>query len=163
MPLQTEVRTETTSDNDRMLMRTVLRKRLNKKLLIYLPLVFVGIGGLILINTFDVRFDMSEASRGTWNVILVVLGAFPFRLAIGEVMSYQKDLGNFQIKTAKGLVREVKGRSITIGNYEFNASALDDLDLQPGDQVELRAGYKTSQVFFLKKELPAHPSTDAMA
>jgi hypothetical protein len=163
MPAQTEVRTENTSDRNRELIRKVLGKRLNRKLIIYLPLVFMCVGGLVLINGFDVRFDMSEGVRGTWNLILVVLGAFLFRLAIADLMSYHKDRSNFQIKTAKGLIREVRGNTITIGNYDFNTSAISFPGLQPGDRVELHAGYKTSQVFFLQKEKASHPSADAMA
>jgi hypothetical protein len=146
-----EVRTDNTNDSDRHLMRTVLRKPLVRKLSIYLPAVLLGITGLIIINMNDVRFDINEGPRGFWNVTLVLLAALPLRLAIGDLMSYSKDLGNYQVKIAKGLVSRVSGKTIAIGKYEFHTAAVEGKGLQVGDAVELRAGYKTGNVFWLKK------------
>jgi hypothetical protein len=152
MPIQPEVRTDHATEDDRRLMRTVLRKPLSRKLMVYLPITLLSIGGLVLINTFDVRFDMNETKRGIWNVVLVVLAAFPFRLAISDLMSYNKDLTNFQVKEAKGIVKSVAGKTIVIGTYEFDISALKGVVILEGDRVELRAGYKTNGVFLIAKK-----------
>jgi hypothetical protein len=151
MSPQIEVRTENTTEEDRRLMRTVLQKPLRVKLILYLPLSVVCIIGLIIINRNDYRFDLDDTKRGIWNVVLVLLALFPLRLTISEWMSYTKDLGNFQVKVAKGKVKDASSRTITIGTYEFTVSALKDLVLQEGEEVSLRAGYKTNNVFWLEK------------
>jgi hypothetical protein len=146
-----EVRTDNTSEEDRELMRTVLRKPLKRKLLIILPISLLSIGALVMINTNDVRFDMDETKRGIWNVVLVLIAAFPLRLGISDLMSYNKDLTNFQVKAAKGKVNQASGNSIMIGKYDFNLAAFPKLQIREGDQVELRAGYKTNRVFWIRK------------
>jgi hypothetical protein len=163
MTTKTEVKTESTTDTDRRQMREVLRKRLNKKLVVYLPPVVFGIGGMVLINTFDVRFDMTENVRAVWNVVLVLLAAFPLRLAISEIMSYNKDLSNFQIKSARGIVKKVSGRTIEIGNYEFDLSAIGGIEISAGDEIELKAGYNSSMAYWVQKAVPVRPPAASMA
>jgi hypothetical protein len=156
MQIQPEVRTENTSDNDRELMRAVLKKPFQRKLMIYLPMVLISIGGLVIINMNDVRFDLAENTRGMGNLVGVLAGALFLRLSIWEIMSYNKDLNHFQIKKAKGAIHHVKGASFSIGNYEFNASALGIKNLQDGDRVELRASYKSASVFWLQKAVDSY-------
>jgi uncharacterized membrane-anchored protein len=151
MRLQPEVQTDNTSDRDRELMRNVMQKPFQRKLLLYLPVILISIVGLVIINMNDVRFDLSENKRGTGNLVFVLAAALFLRLAIWEIMSYTKDVNHFQIKKAKGIIHHVKGCSFSIGNYEFNASALGLKDLHEGEVVELRAAYKSACVFWLKK------------
>jgi hypothetical protein len=151
MSPQIEVRTENITEEDRRLIRSVLKRPLSRKLILFLPLSIVCFLGLILINRNDVRFDMNENTRAIWNVALVLFALFPLRLGISELMNYTKDLGNFQVKVAKGVVKSVSGKSITVGAYEFNISALKGVQISEGEQVQLRAGYKTNKVFWLEK------------
>jgi hypothetical protein len=150
MQVKPEVRTDNTSDSDRELMRSVLQKPFHRKAWIYIPLVLVSIIGLVIINMNDVRFDLSENKRGMGNILLVLTAALFLRLLIWEIMSYNKDLNHFQVKTAKGPIHRVKGKTFRIGDYEFNASALGTKDLKEGDWIELRAAYKSSSVFWLQ-------------
>ncbi len=149
--MQAQVRTDNTNDHDRELMRAVLQKPFRRKVGIYLPLVLISICGLVFINMNDVRFDLTEDKRGMANIILVLTAALFLRLLIWEIMSYNKDLNHFQVKTAKGPIHSVKGKTFRIGDYEFNVSALGTKDLGEGDWVELRAAYKSSSVFWLQK------------
>jgi hypothetical protein len=151
MSPQIEVRTENITEEDRRLIRSVLKRPLTQKLVLFFPLSIACFLGLILINRNDVRFDMNENTRAIWNVALVLFALFPLRLAISELMNYTKDLGNFQVKVAKGVVKSVTGKSITIGTYEFSVSALKGVQIIEGEQVQLRAGYKTNKVFWLEK------------
>jgi hypothetical protein len=160
---KTEVKAESNTDTDRRQMREVLRKRLNKKLFFYLPPAVLGIGGLVLINTYDTRFDLTENVRGAWNLGLVLLAAFLLRLAISEIMSYNKDLSNFQIKWARGIIKNISGQTIEIGNYEFDLSAIHGIEVIAGDQIELKAGYTSSMAYWVEKAATISPPASSMA
>jgi hypothetical protein len=151
MEIQTEVRSDPATDKDRELMETVLKKVHQRKLFIYFPLTIICIAGISFINMFDIRFDLNENFRGIGNAVFVIGGALPLRLAIGEIISYSKDLSNFQIKIARGPIRDIEGKTITLGKYEFSMASLPEVELKAGDNVELKAGYKTSSVFWIQK------------
>jgi hypothetical protein len=151
MQTKPEVRTENTTDKDRELMYTLLRVPLRRKLMIYLPISLGSICAIILFNLYDVRFDLDETKRGIGNMIFVLCGAFFLRLSISDIMNYHKDHGHFQVKTAQGPIRSASGKSITIGNYEFHFPSPPTELFEEGDQVELRASYKTASIFMIRK------------
>jgi hypothetical protein len=151
MFMQQEVKTANTTEQDREQMRSVFLPAIKRKLIMYLPVAIISIGGIAFINLYDVRFDLDETKRGIGNVVFVFIAALSLRLAISEIMNYNKDLNNFQIKTAKGIIKEASTRSVTVGNYEFNLPDKNRETWKAGDQVELRASYKTNTVFLIQK------------
>ncbi|MFI5149436.1 MAG: hypothetical protein ACHQRM_06850 [Bacteroidia bacterium] len=151
MPNKPEVKTETATDRDRELMRAAFKPMLRRRLMLYLPLACISIGGIAFINLYDVRFDLDETKRGIGNVAFVFIAAFCLRLTISDIMNYNKDLNNYQVKIAQGRIRSTGPKSIVIGNYEFSFSSGPQETWKEGDAVELRAGYKTNMIFQIKK------------
>jgi hypothetical protein len=151
MPNKQEVKTDTSTDQDRDLMRSLFLPALKRKLILYIPLALISIGGIVFINLYDVRFDLDETKRGIGNVAFVFIAAFFLRLAISDLMNYNKDLHNFQVKTAKGIIKATGNKSITIAAYDFNFPSKPAETYQEGEEVELRAAYTSNLIFQIRK------------
>ena len=148
-------RLEGLSNEERIGLSVVLKKKLLLRTVIFIATILAGIGVLVFFNTYSTSYSAND-NLEVINVVFVVIIVVCVRFLYSEFGEYGKEVGSPNKRVLRTKVLGRQGAKIMLGNKSFGKEdiLLDNSEfdaLNGGEEVVLELSAKSNLIFSVKK------------